>query len=536
MSSRLPLACAATLAGTTVAAYLIASSGAGILPGLATACGLLAGLLLQHVLRDAASRRPSAPAWVWGLVVASVLGLLLWLAWPMLLPPGAVSDLTHHLMLMDYLERTGRLVEGVGRDGELGEMAHYTPGIHLLTVVAGALTGMPAYRVAYPLLTCTVALKAGFVFLIAGDVLATARARLPLAVTAVALVLFAPRAYSLDSFLQAGFYAQVASELFVVAGWWALARWWLDPAPAWLAFVGFVGAAVFLVWPIWMGPLMLSLGVALLVMPRLSWRARVGHGALAVVPVIIVAAMHLVRHAEWLRLAGTSGAVPAIVPSAAGVLLMALALIGAATGWRRPEARITLWIMGGILLQGAALWLLARARGAETPYMAMKMAYLAVYPVAVLGAAGLGAALGRLPATARGAAWTALAVVLAIGFRGASATPVPPTVVDLDLVAAGRWARDHLQPACVDYVVDDAEQAYWLHLAVMGQPRASARTAAIDGYTANRAVGRWIEGSALPYAIAKRDLLPGEVLRDAERVRQFGSVMVIGRSGAQPCQ
>ena len=53
------------------------------------------------------------------------------------------------------------------------------------------------------------------------------RGRLPLAVSAVGLVLFAPRAYSVDGFLQAGFFAQVASELFVVAGWWGLARWWL---------------------------------------------------------------------------------------------------------------------------------------------------------------------------------------------------------------------------------------------------------------------------------------------------------------------
>ena len=55
------------------------------------------------------------------------------------------------------------------------------------------------------------------------------------------------------------------------------------------------------------------------------------------------------------------------------------------------------------------------------------------------------------------------------------------------------------------------------------EPRSSARTADIDGYTPNRANGRWIEGSALPYAVARRELLPGEVLRDAEILRGFGT-------------
>ena len=76
------------------------------------------------------------------------------------------------------------------------------------------------------------------------------------------------------------------------------------------------------------------------------------------------------------------------------------------------------------------------------------------------------------------------------------------------------------------------EQAYWLHLAVMGQPRSSPRTADLDSYTANRAVGRWIEGTALPYAIAPRELLPGEVLRTAEVIHTFGTAVIIKRLGA----
>jgi hypothetical protein len=65
----------------------------------------------------------------------------------------------------------------------------------------------------------------------------------------------------------------------------------------------------------------------------------------------------------------------------------------------------------------------------------------------------------------------------------------------------------------------------------MGQPRSSARTAAIDGYTSNRAIGRWLEGGALPYAVARRELLPGQLLSDAETLATFGDAVVIQRRG-----
>jgi len=212
-------------------------------------------------------------------------------------------------------------------------------------------------------------------------------------------------------------------------------------------------------------------------------------------------------------------------------VLVALALIGVASAVPRPHARVTLWFTLGLGLQAVALWVLAAARGAETPYMAMKMIYLAVYPAAALATVGIAAALETIHLPVRPASWIAAALVMATGLRAAVVSPAPPPLVSIELDAAGRWARAHLQPACVDYIVDTAEQAYWLHLAVMGQPRSSPRTADIDGYTTNRAIGRWLEGDALPYAIARRELLPGEVLREVETVVSFGDAVVIQRRG-----
>ena len=52
------------------------------------------------------------------------------------LPIGG-GDLTHHLLLVDYLERHWRLVHDPSVEAYLGEMVHYTPGVHLLIALAG---------------------------------------------------------------------------------------------------------------------------------------------------------------------------------------------------------------------------------------------------------------------------------------------------------------------------------------------------------------------------------------------------------------
>jgi hypothetical protein len=530
MSLGLQAGITTALATAAVVAYILAWSGFALGPWLVTAISLLAGAWAVRGLGRKDLANDSAPLPAWMLVVVAVFVMLIWPSWPALLPRGGASDLTHHLMLVDVIERTGHLPDGAASEASLGEMAHYTPGLHLLIAIAGHLAGVDAYRTAYSLLALTIALKAGFVFLIAYDVLAGVAARLAVAVAAVGLILFAPRAYSLDGFLQAGFYAQVASEAFVLAGWWGLTRWWRAPASGWMAFVGLMAGAVFVVWPIWIGPLMVAVALAVWQARGFTWPARARLASLAAGPPALVAALHLSRHATWLRMAGTSGAVPAFSPGVLGCVLLALALIGMAGAVRRPPARVTLWFTFGVVSQAGALWLLAWTRGAETPYMAMKMIYLAVHPTAVLAALGIAVVIHQPHVPARPAAWAAAALVLATGLRAAAASP-PPPLVSTDLDAAGRWAREHLPPACVDYIVDNAEQAYWLHLAVMGQPRSSPRTADIDGYTTNRAVGRWLEGEAAPYAIARRDLLPGEVLGEVDGLGSFGDAVVIQRRG-----
>ncbi len=174
----LPAALVVWLAAAIVVAYLGGWFGLTLVPAfVAVSAFAVTAVAWVSLPPDGRPGELSGSTWWWAVVVAASLVGLFAAAWPSLLPPGGASDLTHHLMLVDVLDRSRHLVDGAAAEAALGEMAHYTPGLHLLIVVAGSLLGVEAYRAAYPLLALTVALKAGFVFLIALDAVAGVRGR-----------------------------------------------------------------------------------------------------------------------------------------------------------------------------------------------------------------------------------------------------------------------------------------------------------------------------------------------------------------------
>ena len=84
---------------------------------------------------------------------------------------------------------------------------------------------------------------------------------------------------------------------------------------------------------------------------------------------------------------------------------------------------------------------------------------------------------------------------------------------------------------CSDYLVADAETAYWLHLAVLGNPRSSERMRELDRYEPRAAMAPWITAEGRRYAIADLRLLPDEVrsrVQIVERIRQRGRDLAAG--------
>ena len=531
------------LASATLSAYIADWIGLAIAPSailvvsLAASAGTFIGLW-----RRAARDRSSLAAFV--VIVATVMAWLLWLAGRDLLPPGTGPDLTHHLLLVGYLEEHWRLPHDPQLGPFLGEMVDYSPGAHLLAALAGAWTRTDGLHAMYPLVAFTVALKCGLVFLIARRMVSPDVPRIPFAVMAVLLLLL-PRAYFTGSFAQHSFLAQVVAEVFAVALWWALVVWDERPGMLPIAFFAIVGAATFLTWPVWIGPPLVLFATCLASRRDVSAVERAKQFILAAVAIGAVAAAFTASRGRSAGIVAAAGFVLRPAPAVFGWAFLLVCGAGVCVGLFSRRTRTIPLFLGAIVLQAGALFLLAQARGSAAPYLALKMVYLAIYPLAVAGAVGTAIAwraMVRAPAVRRLAGWQPAVVwLLLAGFgiivaRTALQVPRPTPTISESLLRAGLWARAHQNAGCVDYLVADGYTAYWLHLAVLGNARAAARSLENDTYELPPALVRWIEPGGLPYAIVEDfSALPKDIRDNVDVAARFGRTAVVKRRGAVSC-
>jgi hypothetical protein len=527
------------LATAIVSAYLADWAGFRIAPFAILAVSLAATCAAALRLRARAAADRSSLFVFLGVVCATFAGLA-GLAWPMLLPTGSGPDLVHHLALIDYIERYWRLVHDVRLSEYLGEMVDYTPGFHLLVALVSVWVPGDALHVVYAVVAATVALKAGFVFLIARRLLPSGVPRDRFALVAV-LLLLQPRVYSIGSFTEQSYLAQVASELFAVAMWWAIVVWDDSDWPWALALVAAFGTAGFLVWPVWIGPLGITLALVALTRPAPPLWKRLGLAALAGAPIAAIALIHAWSHPGGFRMAGTGGFAIPPTRQTVGAAFFAVSACGLVAAAFRRRMRTTVLLTAAIAAQSAALVVAARRSGAAAPYLAIKMFYLAIYPMAVAGAALLAdfwrAAAQRVPPLrTRAAAWSAVAIVGAACVWPVVAAPRPRPVVTEAVLRAAEWARERTSPACIDYLTQDGYTAYWLHLAVFGNARASGRATDDDTFEPKKALVRWILPDGLPYAITDDlDALPRDIRNDVDVVARFPPAAVVRRRGATRC-
>jgi hypothetical protein len=534
----------AFLASSIIAAYLADWLGFRIVPFAILPLSAIAAAATFLCLRRRSTHDAPALA-AFAAIVCLMFAWLLWLARPDLLPTGSGPDLAHHLALIEYIERHHRLVHDVRLSEYLGEMIDYTPGVHLLAVLTGAWFRSDALHALYPVVAWSVALKAGFVLLIALRLLGAVDGdvpRIPFALTAVVL-LFLPRMYFIGSFTEQSFVAQVLSELFAVAMWWAVLVWDARPARIEVMFYALSGTAAFLTWPVSAGPLLVLLAAVMLLQRRISRRARLQHLAIATVPIAAIIAVHGTSHAGGFRMAGTGGF--AIWPTV-GVLgrwFIALSAAGFLCCAAERRARTVTLLLAAIALQAAALVATAHASGAGAPYLALKMFYLAIYPLAIAItltlAAGWRAAVrtvGRSGMRSAALAWLLVAFLGIAVARPLIAAPRPRPVVTQPALVAAEWARANMPPACIDYLVIDGYTAYWLHLAVFGHPRASGRALNDDTFEPKKGLDRWILPNGLPFAVADDfDALPRDIRTNVDVVARFGPAAVVKRRGPSTC-
>jgi hypothetical protein len=523
-----------------VLAYFADRVGLPLAPFTLLGLSLVASIAATLTGRDAESRRNGAELVAFAAVVGAVFAWIVSLAWPRLLPMGGGADLIHHLQLIDYIERHGHLVRDRGVEAYLGEMTHYTPGSHLLAVVAGAWADSDGFHSYHLIAAASVALKAGLVFLIARRLMPDGVPAVPLALGAV-LLLPLPHFYFVGSFARYSYFAQVVSELFAVAMWWALVAWIETPTLRPAAMFGLWGSAAFLTWPIWIGPPVVTFAAAIWLSRRQVLRTRILAVLASAAPIALAAGVHMVGRVGWLSIAQTGAEVR--IPRAGdfGVVFLGLGVAGFATAVVRRRGMALVAFAAAIGLQSAALYALATARGAQIPYMAIKMVHLALYPAAVAGALAGAEAWRIAMSTAVGhwftghraalTAWISVGIAATLVIIQAARVPLQPPTVSQPLYEAGRWARANLPAECVDYIAADELTSYWLHLAVLGSRRISERTADDRTFELKDAVMRWILPGGLPYAVADLSVLPRDIRDQTKELFRSGSALVIAREG-----
>jgi hypothetical protein len=485
-------------------------------------------------------------------LVLTVFAWLVWLSWPSLLPIGGGGDVTHHVLLIDYIERHGQLVHDPGAEAYLGEMSQYTPGLHLLALLSGVLFRTDGLHAVHAVVSFTVALKVGILFLIAKRVIESdddggSPSALPLALVASVLPFAAP-IYVLGSFLRDAFLAQAAAELFAVVMWWMLVVSKRSPDRAPLVLFAVAGAAVFLTWPIWVGPPMLALVLHAMIDRQRTLIDRVRVLAVGGGPVVLVAVIYMVGRLGWTAMAGTSGAVPWPSVRDYGWPFLIASVAGVAFALAQPRQNVTLLMSVAIIVQGVALLTLARLRGADTPYMALKMFYLLIYPQAMFAAIALATAwrlatarafehveASRRRSLASQAIWVVAGVLAFVTLRPVVRATWPAPITTEPLLRAGRWARANLPADCVEYLVPDSAASYWVHLSLLGNPRMSPRTADDRTFQLREALTRWIQPGGLSYAIADLDAIPRGVRDELDVLQQFQGTVVARRREPSAC-
>jgi hypothetical protein len=529
------------LASAIVSAYLMDWVGLVIAPLAVLVVSLGAAAAAFRRLRRGSSWAV-APIGTFAAIVCITFAWLMWLARPDFLPTGSGPDLAHHLSLLEYIQTHRRLVHDAALGAYLGEMVDYTPGSHLLAVLIGVWFRSDALHAVYPTVAATVALKAGFVFLIALRLMPRQAPRIAFATIAV-LLLFLARVHFVGSFTEQSYLAQVVSELFAVAMWWAVVVWDERPSSDAAVLFALAGVAAFLTWPVWTGPLLLLLAATIVRHAGLPLPTRLAHAAIAALPIAAAAAIHGSRHVGGFRMVGTGGFAIWPTPDVLGWWFIAFAAAGVLFCLAERRARGVALLVAAIALQAGALFLTARSSGAEAPYLSLKMFYLAVHPLAIGIALMLSAACAfairalRMPAR-RGTllAWAIAAVVAVVVTRPLVAAPRPRPIVRQPVLDAAQWARAQMPPGCIDYLVVDGYTAYWLHLAVFGQPRASGRATNDDTFSANKGLVRWILPDGLPLAVTDDfESLPRDIRTNVDVLARFGPAAVVKRRGASRC-
>ena len=192
--------------------------------------------------------------------------------------------------------------------------------------------------------------------------------RVPFAIVA-ALLPWLPYMFFAGSFMEQSFLSQVVSELFAIAMWWTLVVWSDRPSAAMMAWFALFGAAAFLTWPVWIGPLVLTLAAVLSAARTSRGAAGCSISAIATVPMAMVTAIYAAaRQVYGFHMVNAVGFAVWPSPRNLGDAFIVASAAGLVWSAIDRRARSAAWLFAAIALQAVALIAFGRSSGAAAPY------------------------------------------------------------------------------------------------------------------------------------------------------------------------
>lgn len=253
-----------------------------------------------------------------------------------------------------------------------------------------------------------------------------------------------------------------------------------------LQFFALCGIAVLFTWPVWL-PVTLAAFVGWLMTGTASpVRERVRAFLWGIAPISSMGILYaLVYAASDHGVITHEGAVMTPSIEFYGRPLLGLVVLGMVISWRAMRARPLVWFAGAAVMQTALLWIGALNHW-NAYYLVYKMFYLLLYPMVLFAALAMGWVWYLperwLPPAVR-KRWGTLALALplvVLGMAQQRNLPSQPfSAITEPVYQVSLWAKTQLPSYCVDYLVNQWVTAYWLRVAVFGNPRAEVRTQAL---------------------------------------------------------
>ena len=489
------------LGGTVVFSFLLDLVG---LPVRFWSVGPLLILLLggtYWVFRQGANRRKiefrAAPELaLFLLVVMGVLGYLLWLGRPSLLPVGTTVDAVHQYGLAHYIYETGKLpIHALEQRANLQDGLEYPPAFVTVVALFAGVSSVDVVYLLYPLAALWLALACGTTFALASFLLKGYTGRLPLAALAATLALI-PYGYTFGSITAQNYFAMVLAELFLLLSLYFLLVWKEEPRPALAFFFWLTLAALVITYPTWALIPAIAFGVVALFGVKLTRRIRLSYLAGVFSPLALLTGLFLKDRLETgLGTVANEGDV--LLPDLGryGWPIVALAMVGLILALRKKGAEPLALYAGLLFGEGLAFYLLKNLFDKASYYSIYKLFYPATFLFALLAVLGLAELLqyfgglfksGKARLTLLQSAWLGGVIFgLTLGATWL-AHPEPtrayPAITD-DMVRVGEWAAQNLalEEYSVGYSLPFGTPTYWLQVGFFQQRQGNRAKILITG-------------------------------------------------------